>query len=395
MQRFFGRRLLVLSGAVAVVAASALALFGLGARGALPRTGTLVVRAGLLQTPGRFVRGEALYDGRGGQAALGGAVSGALMGPLSPVAVGSPDGRYVAYNTWRELRPIDNELSFAKQGISTGDALGTPSLRVHDEAGHDFLLQRGAYSLAWRGDGALAYVQGLEADFRANEPYAGQLVVRPGLHGRAAAWTTESGRYVVYAWAGSHLLFYRLGEGETLQLLVADGPGRIRALCDGSAIALSPDGTRVAVLGSDAQNIRILDVASGRELAWLDLATATPQLAWLGYSGSWSGDQIVAAASAGLAVFHVGPGSLGLEQVLALDPAQFPAGVQEPHFADQSGNQIVASADVPPQGSTPGSSFLLACDRIARTCERGEPAPAREWLRLVDNPSRPAGGGRR
>ena len=395
MQRIFGLRTLVLAAAVAVGSATALALFGFGANGANPETGPLVVRAGLTQVPGRFVRGDGLYDGKGGQAALGAPVSGALMGPLSPVAVPSPDGRSVAYNTWQELRSVDNQRSFSKQGISTGDALGTPSLRVHDQAGHDLLLERGAYSLAWRGDGAIAYVKGLDADFRANEPYSGQVVVRSGIHGRALAWTTEPARYVVYAWAGSRLLFYRLYEGETLQLLVADGPGRIRPLCDGSAIAVSPDGTRVAVLSRDAQNIRILDVASGRELAWLNLATATPQLAWLGYSGSWSGDHLVTSASAGLAVFHLGPGSIELEQVLGLDQAQFPNGVQEPRFADEAGNQIVAAADVPPQGGAPAVSFLLACDRIARVCERGEPAPAQDWLRLVDNPSRPTQGGTR
>jgi hypothetical protein len=394
MQRFFGRRTIAFT-AVAVSGAITLASFGLGAHGASPRTGPLIVRARIGQAPGRFVRGDGLYDGKGGRTTLGAAVSGALIGPLSPVAVASPDGRYVAYNTWQELRSVDNERSFSKQGISTGDALGTPSLRVQDGAGHDFLLDRGAYSLAWGSDGAIAYVKGLDADFRANQLYTGQVVVQRGIHGRAVPWTTAPARYVVYAWAGSRLLFYRLYEGETLQLLVADGPGRIRPLSDGSAIAVSPDGTRVAVLSRDAQNVRVLDVATGRELSWLDLATATPQLAWLGYSGSWSGDHLVASASAGLAVFHLGPSSIGLEQVLSLDQAQFPNGVQEPRFADGAGNQIVATADVPPQGSAPGVSFLLACDRIVRTCERGEAAPAKDWLRLVDNPSRPTEGGTR
>jgi hypothetical protein len=395
MQRFFGRRTIAFTAAVAVSGAIALASFGLGAHGASPRTGPLVVRARIGQAPGRFVRGDGLYDGKGGRTTLGAAVSGALIGPLSPVAVASPDGRYVAYNTWQELRSVDNERSFSKQGISTGDALGTPSLRVQDGAGHDFLLDRGAYSLAWGSDGAIAYVKGLDADFRANQLYTGQVVVQRGIHGRAVAWTTAPARYVVYAWAGNRLLFYRLYEGETLQLLVADGPGRIRPLSDGSAIAVSPDGTRVAVLSRDAQNVRVLDVATGRELSWLDLTTTTPQLAWLGYSGSWSGDHLVASASAGLAVFHLGPSSIGLEQVLGLDQAQFPNGVQEPRFADGAGNQIVATADVPPQGGAPGVSFLLACDRIVRTCERGGTAPARDWLRLVDNPSRPAEGATR
>jgi hypothetical protein len=130
----------------------------------------------------------------------------------------------------------------------------------------------------------------------------------------------------------------------------------------------------------------VLDIATGSELSWLDVTTATPPLTWLAYSGSWVGDHIVAPASAGLAVLHVAPHLLELEQVLSLDHAQFPVGVQEPRFVDAAGNQIAASADVPPaKGGTGGVSFLLQCDRVTRACERGEPAPAKDWLRLVDN----------
>jgi hypothetical protein len=376
--------------------AVALAVFGaFGATGATPRTGPLIVRAGLEDPPGRFVQGSGLYNGKGGgRAELGAAVSGAMMGSLSPVAVSAPDGRYVAYNTWRELRAVDNERSFSRQGIEDGDALGTPSLRVHDDAGRDTLLARGAYSVAWRADGALAYVRGADPDFRAGRVYTGQVVVQRGIHGPAVAWTPEPARYVVYAWAGDRLLFYRLGEGERLELLVADGPGRIRPFADGSAVALSPDGTRVVVLSQDAKSLRVLDVATGREQAWLDVTTTTPALDWVAYSGSWIGDHVVASASPGLAIFRVGPRFLELEQALSLDQARFPVGVQEPRFADDAGNEIVATADVPPKADNPGVSFFLRCDRVDRTCESGGAAPAKEWLRRVDNPSRPSKGGR-
>ena len=130
---------------------------------------------------------------------------------------------------------------------------------------------------------------------------------------------------------------------------------------------------------------RVLDIATGSELSWLDVTTATTPLAWLAYSGSWVGDHIVAPASAGLAVLHVASRSLEVEQVLSLDHAQFPVGVQEPRFVDGDGNQIAASADIPPAKGGSGVSFLLQCDRITRTCERGEPAPAKDWLRLVDD----------
>jgi hypothetical protein len=111
------------------------------------------------------------------------------------------------------------------------------------------------------------------------------------------------------------------------------------------------------------------------------------------YSGSWVGDHLVAPASAGLVVFRVGANSLELEQVLSLDRAQFPLGVQEPRFTDAAATEIAATADVPPQNGRPGVSFFLQCDRIARTCERGEAAPAKDWLRPVDRTATTTEGG--
>jgi hypothetical protein len=381
------RKGLTLAVVAVLSSAGALTILGtFGAHGAVPKTGPLTINAGLENAPRSFVRGNALFSRNGSRSRLEAAVSGAMMGPLSPVAVRSSDGRLVAYNTWQEARPVDGDPSFSKQGIVDGEVLGTPSLRVHDDAGKDVLLARGAYSAAWRPDGAIAFVRGVDPSFRAGRTYRGQIVVRRDIHGHEAAWTVDPAHYVVFAWAGDRLLFYRVGLGERLELLVAEGPGRIRPLADGSAIAVSPDATRVAVLSQDATNVRVLDIATGSELSWLDVTTATPPLTWLAYSGSWVGDHIVAPASAGLAVLHVAPHLLELEQVLSLDHAQFPVGVQEPRFVDAAGNQIAASADVPPaKGGTGGVSFLLQCDRVTRACERGEPAPAKDWLRLVDN----------
>jgi hypothetical protein len=378
--------------AALIAGAAVAAIFGVfGAHGTGTRTGPLVVRAGLEAPPGNYVRGDGLYA-KGARAQLGAPVSGALMGPLSPVAVTSPDGRLVAYNSWRELRAVDDQKSFSRQGIADGDALGTPSLRVNDERGRDFLLERGAYSAAWRRDGAIAFVRGVDPDFRAGRIYEGDVVVQPGVHGHGVVWTSAPARYVVYAWAGDRLLFYRIGEGETLQLLVADGPGKVRALAEGSAIAVSPDGTRVAVASADSRSVRVLDVATGAEHGWLDLTTTSPQLAWVGYSGSWTDDHVVAAANPGLAIFRVGADSIELEQVLSVDHAEFPVGLQEPRFADEAGDELVATADVPPAAGQPGVSYFLSCDRKTRTCKRGESAPARGWQRLVENPSRPKGG---
>ena len=377
------RRTILAGGASSVAIAVAVGLFALGANGAQPRTGPLALRASASAPPGPFVRRDVLFEANGGRAHLGDAVSGAMIGPLAPVAVAAPNGA-VAYNTWRETRSVDNSRSFSAQGIENGDALGVPSLRSRD-GGQDFLVARGAYSAAWRRDGALAFVAGVDPVFRAGRVYNGQVFVRSGVHGRDIAWTSEPAHYVVYAWAGSRLLFYRVGLGEKLELLVAERPGEARPLADGSAIAVSPDGTRVAVVGQDGANVRVLDVASGRELAWLDVSTASPALRWVAYSGSWVGDHIVAPASAGLAVFHFADGALSLEQALSVDQSQFPAGVEEPRFTGSDTNRIAAVADVPPRdGSSEGTSFLLQCDRIALTCERSESAPAKDWLRLVD-----------
>lgn len=392
MKRAFGKRVPAAALVIAVGLAGAIAGFAVfGAHGAVPRTGPLSVHTGLKSPPGPVVKKDGLFTAKGDRIQLGAAVSGAMIGPLSPVAVRSGDGRLVAYNTWQELKPVDGDKAFSGQAIADGDVLGIPSLRAHDDSGKDFLLARGAYSAAWRHDGAIAFVQGAVPEFRAGTAYPGQVIVRRGIHGRDVAWTSDPAHYVVYTWAGDRLLFYRVGLGEKLELLVADGPGSIRPLADGSAIAVSPDARRVAVLSQDATNVRVLDLASGRELSWLDVTAASPPLAWLAYSGSWVGEHIVAPASAGLAVLHVGTDSLELEQVLSLDQAQFPAGVQEPRFVDDAGNEIAATADIPPGKDGGGVSFLLQCDRIARTCDRGEPAPAKDWLRQVADT--PAEGG--
>jgi hypothetical protein len=385
------RRRVIATGAAGASAAAAAFAIAIAAHGAAPRTGPLLIRSALERPPRPFVRGNDLFDAKGGRHRLNAAVSGALMGPLSPVAVSEPGSDAIAYSSWQKLREVDPQLSLSKQGIGDGDPLGVPSLRVRDASGHDVLLERGAYSAAWRPDGAIAYFKGGDAEFRAGRPYVGDLYVRSGVHGRTVRWTSETAHYTVYAWAGDRLLFYRVGDGETLSLLSADAPGRVRELAEGSAVALSPDGRRVMVLSPDGTTVRVLDVGTGREQAWLDVTTASPALRWVGYSGSWTGDRVVAPASGGLAVFRVGSDSIALEQALSLDAAQFPAGVQEPQFAGGGADEITATADVPPKDGDGGVAYFLDCDRVARSCGRSAAAPATDWPRLVSNPSRPGG----
>jgi hypothetical protein len=301
----------------------------------------------------------------------------------------------LVYNSWKETRPLDPDLSLSKQGIEPGEPVGTPSLRVFDESTRrDLLLEQGAYSVGLRSDGAIAYARALVPSFRPGVPYLAQVVVRASLGRPASAWTDEAAHYVVYGWAGDRLLVYRLGDDEQIETLVLDGPGRMRLLSEGSIVAVSPDGHQVFVLGPDNRHVRVLRVADGSEVASLDPAGADPALEWIAYSGSWAGDRVVASASPGLVVFRVTDGTISVEQVLNVDRGALPAGVQEPAFTDGSASAVTATADLPPQSGRPAETFFVKCDRTTRTCLGGEPAPARDWLRLVRNPSRPEGGTR-
>src|SRR5262249_11982689 len=106
-----------------------------------------------------------------------------------------------------------------------------------------------------------------------------------------------------------------------------------------------------------------------------------------------SGDRVVASTASALAVFHVDGSSISVEQLLDLDAGSFPQGVQEPRFRDETTNTVFAVAETPPTVGASATNFLVSCDRAARTCRRGDPAPATEWIRPVRS-DRPTKGGR-
>jgi hypothetical protein len=315
-----------------------------------------------------------------------------LAGWLTPAAVPSPDGRHLAYNVWRELRPDDPKLSWTDQGIEPGDPLASPSIRVHDSAsGADSLLEEGAFSLAWRGDGALAYFKGAERDYRAAVPYVGDVVVRSSPDSPSEIWSRQHGRYIVAGWAGSSLVAYRESEGEALDVLVFDGPGRVRVLAANSGlVALSPDGRQAFLEQGPAQgrpSVRVVDIESGRQVARLDLTRVDPAVGTVGYAGDWRGGRVVASSASGLAVFRVGHGRIVLEQAVRI-PGQTLA---EPRFADSLGRRITAWTE-----DRAGAGVLLDCDRVAKRCARLVPLPRARglrgfpvWRRPVYNPSRP------
>jgi hypothetical protein len=57
---------------------------------------------------------------------------------------------------------------------------------------------------------------------------------------------------------------------------------------------------------------------------------------------------------------------------------------------DDSAREIAAVIGL--GGESAGTNAIVDCDRVARTCAEGDPAPAHDWLRLIENPSRGEGG---
>lgn len=345
------------------------------------------------QTPSMYLVGANIFGLGGGPAKLSVPPVAPLAGWLTPAAVPSPDGRHLAYNAWRELRRDDPKLSWSDQGIERGDPLATPSLRLYDAAsGTDEPLEEGAFSLAWRADGALAYFKGAERDYRAGVPYTGHVFVRASLDASPERWSSEQERYIVASWAGAHLVAYREREGEALDVVVFDGPGKMRVLAaDSALVAISPDGRRAFVQQGPAQGppaVRVVSVATGRTDATLDLTRVDPAVGTIGYAGDWEGDNVVASSSSGLAVFRVEPGKILLEDTLRVAAAN----VAEPRFVGASARHVMAWTSVRRGG------VFLDCDFELGACNRAMPLPDAPgvhgfpaWRRPLYNPSRPLG----
>jgi hypothetical protein len=318
-----------------------------------------------------------------------------LAGWLTPAAVPSPDSRFVAYNAWRELRKDDPSLSWKDQGISPGDPLARPSIRLHDlESGDDRILANGAFSVAWRADGALAYFQGTGRSYRAGVPYAGHVVVRRSARSPARRWTSSPARYIVVGWAGATLIAYVEHEGEALDVLALDGPGEVRKLARGAGVvAISPDGSEVLLERgpeAGAPRVELVSVASGARLATLDLTTVDPAVGVVSYAGDWEGSLAVAPSSSGLAVFAVAGRRISLVRAIR---AAGDHGVAEPRFG--------AAGRITGWTSTAAGGAFVDCNRVTGRCGRAVPLPAMRgtdgypaWRRPVYNPSRPQEGDR-
>jgi hypothetical protein len=320
------------------------------------------------EPPPVYVAGDRLDGWSGEPEKLGGAVNTNLIGTLSPAAVASGERPYLlVYNSWRGRRPV---------------------LRLRNiETGRDRVLAEGALSVALRDDGRLAYFKALRPDLRSPKTYVGHVVARATRRGSLVRWTSKPGRYVVAAWARGHLLVYRLGPTWP-DLLVLDGPRRERVLAkSGALVALSPDGRRafVSTYGASPPVVRVLDVESGEELARRTIT----RLRWLTESGSWLGDRVAAAASAGLAVFRVGARSIALEQVLGFTAAGFSLGPFEPRLYPAE-PIIVAWGELEPRPRQAiATAVLVLCNRVELRCYRHARASSGAPPRPVYNPSRP------
>jgi hypothetical protein len=318
-----------------------------------------------------WLAGDRIYGlrGRRDPEKLAAPVSTALVGTLSPAAVADPSGaRVLAYNSWRAKRPV---------------------IRLRELAtGRESTLEDGTVSLAWRRDGALAYFKALQPDFGDARRYTGHVVVRRSRDATPISWTRKPGRYVVAAWARKRLLVYRMGK-RWPDLLVLDGRGRVRVLTRaGALVAVSPDGRRafVATYGSSPPRVRVMDLARGNAVAnWAPRGRA---IRWLGEAGSWSGENVAATASSGIAVFHVRSPRIDLEQVVSLPREAFSTGVLEPRLGP--GERLVAWAELTSRPREPiPRAAVLECDRVKLRCEQAPPVSSALGPRLVYNPSRP------
>ena len=182
------------------------------------------------------LKGRDLVPGRGKAKGktfvLGGGdeVIAAITGSFTPVAVESADGNVFAYSSWHLL--ADPKPDTIGQGLNVGQPVGIPSVRVFDASkGKDKLVANGAYSPALSSDGRLAFVKGDENAVRQNVDYTGQVLVGTVGGNAFTRWTSATGRYFAYGWAGDALLVYRaLPDSEATDLFAYTGPGEGRLL---------------------------------------------------------------------------------------------------------------------------------------------------------------------
>jgi hypothetical protein len=378
-------------GVALALAAAALSIHLVTAGGMTARSGRVAVTHTRGAPRGAVVRGKTLAVGR--TTTLDVPASAPLLGSLGAVAVPSRNGAEVAYNTWHWVKAIDWQQSLGNQGIQTGDALGTPTLRIRDlRTGTEQALEPGTFSAAWRSDGALAYVRGVTPDYLANTPYLRNVVVRSSVNAPPVVWSQTPDRYVVVGWAKRDLIVAEQGGGGGSDLIAFSGPHQSRPLAmNADFVAISPSGNAILVAESYADSavpaLREISAADGTEIARLPLARivdpiTNAAITWIDGPGHWLGGRIVMPASNGLLIVRASGSSLAVEQVIHVDSATQPNGrLWEPRFEDASSRTIVTWSDL--SGTQSGHSAQLTCDRYALTCMRGAAVPFAQAPRAV------------
>lgn len=368
---------------------------------ALARQAVLTVRhvrtLSQLGPPHASLQAGDLVEGQGPKRIpLGGGdeVIAALTGSLVPVAVQSSDHSLVAYSSWHQIAALEPDEP--GQGMRVGDPIGVPSVRLYDAAAaKDRLVANGADSPALSGSGRLAFVKGDDTIVRANRDYTGQVFVGAAPKGPFTQWTSDAARYFTYAWADEALLVYRAqSDSEATDLYALTGPRESRLVAaEATVIAVSPDASRVLITVGRrmVEVVRIADGAVESSFALDGPAIAAPGSSTtahaLMYSGSWSGDRVVANSDVGLVVLNVKDG-LRIESIFK---TPFPHGIIEPTFTDDT--HIIGWADLGPvsigKHAEPAYDHaLVSCDLLAAACAVGPAQPARKWTRWITNPSR-------
>jgi hypothetical protein len=313
----------------------------------------------------------------------------------SSPAIPSPDGRSLVYTA------VEPDRAYTSSA--------TPILRFHDfVTGRDRVIERGADSAAWRGDGALAYFDRVGRPV--GPPWSplpiGHLFVRRSLSETADRWSTRPAQYTALAWAGDHLLVAALAAGENVPaegegVYAFSGPGRARKLPLSGVVAVDPRGEFVVgpetlepfLAGS--LNFRIVRVSDGAILDELDLPPLIdPGMPYAAgqfvTGGSWAGDHIVVAAWGALAdalvLLRFEDGELSPAHVFRLEPTSAAragfhgepeADFGNPRFVDENGDEIVAWATTTRKKgpATVRSSVFLVCIRTKKECRRTGPLP--------------------
>ncbi len=321
----------------------------------------------------------------------------AITGGNSASVVHDETERRFIYAAFEYYQDFDFEKPWSYYGLGTGDAIGRPMLRLVDlDAGTDVEYVAGAESAAWSQDGRVAYLQGDPPEYVLGNYFQGRIMVRPTLTAPAVPWVSEPGRYTVLAWAQQRLLFSQRMTSVSGDLLVADAPEIVRRLAtNASFLALSPEGSKVAIIEAAAEKptIKVVDIATGVVEASLGSreieAAIEGPLQYLEGNGSWVDDRIGLMTQDGAVVLRYALGSLTVEKHVELPQPMRLWGPHEPRLTED-GSTLVAWAPLPGSGGEAKGRLYMyaACDLSTGHCRRG-PVSGEQTFYAVTNPSRP------